>query len=300
MNKRVFYFNVTYSCNNNCIFCYSHNTKLTTKPHNEISIVVFKEYLEHNFVNSEDRVVLNGGEPLFHSRINEILEILKSVGCEVVVFTNGRLLNCIDYSILNANFRFVIPIHGFESLHDEITRVNGSYAETISSMKHLAESSNGCLIDLKIILNYGITANYESFEKCLCTFSEVPFNNAVHITKMADTLVSKKNGCISLSNQIVSYYTRILLEYFFKYSGPVKIHDTCLKTIDLFKSSHVEKYPHSIDMKAKDFHKEEIVKLNNNSRDCYEKCSNKQYCLSSVTEYKVLEFFGSRIYENME
>ena len=300
MNKRVFYFNITYSCNNICVFCYSHNTKLGIKPHNEISISAFREYLERNLVNSGDRVILNGGEPLLHSHINEMFGILQSIGCEVVVFTNGRLLNCINYGILNEKFRFVVPIHGFESLHDEITRVKGSYTETVMAMKCLTESSNGSLVDLKIILNSGMIENDKSFEKCLQTFSEIPFNNAVHITKMADTLISRKNGCISLSNQIVSDYTRIVLEYFLEYNRPVKVYDTCMKAVNWLEQSKVKKYCHSIEMKGKDFSKEEDIKLYSGSHDCYEECSNREFCLSSVTEYKVMEFFDGRIYENME
>lgn len=300
MNKRVFYFNVTYSCNNACVFCYSHNTRLEKQPYNEMAMAAFYEYLKCNQVSSGDRVVLNGGEPLLHSNINEMLEILDTIGCEVVVFTNGRLLNRINNQSLNEKFRFVVPIHGSERLHDEITRAKGSYGETVMAMKHLTDSSNGSLIDLKIIINNSMIITDKSFEECLYAFDEVPINNAVHITKMADTIVSRRNGCVSLSNDNVSRYTRILLEHFLEKKRAVKIFDTCIKTINWLESSKVEKFCYPIEMKGKDFRKEEDIKLFRKPCKCYKDCSNSKLCLSSVSEYKVLEFFGGKVYESME
>ena len=35
--KRIFYTNITYGCNSNCVFCYSHNTKHIKDTYNEVS-----------------------------------------------------------------------------------------------------------------------------------------------------------------------------------------------------------------------------------------------------------------------
>ena len=300
MNKRVFYFNINYGCNNHCTFCYSHNTKFDLKAHKEIPLNIFEEYLIHNAVSSGDRVILNGGEPLLYSNINEMLDILKATGCETVIFTNGRLLSTINKYNINSKFRFVVPIHGFESLHDKITRTKGSYAETVRSMKELTDSSNGCLIDLKIILNRGIMESDKSFAKTLEAFDKISFNNAVHITKMADTNISKKNGCISLSNNMVSRHTLMLLDHYYKTKYAVKIFDTCIKAIEWLQLCSVEKFRYSIEVIGKDFAKEEEIKLFRDPHDCCKGCANMEFCLSSVTEFKVLEFFNGKIYENLE
>lgn len=301
MIKRIFYFNINYTCNNNCIFCYSHNTIHNSKVHNEISLKCFIKYLENNNISSDDRVILNGGEPLMHSNINEILEILKTIRCETVIFTNGRLLDRINLSILNEKFRFVVPIHGYENLHDEVTRVKGSYMETVKAMKLFDNELNKCLIDLKIILNDGMIKNKEEFKKTLNALDTIYFNNAVHITKMADTIVSKKNKCVSMNdNNIVAHYTQLLFNHFSKYNHNIKIFDTCIKDIKEVEYYSFDKLEYCIQIKGKDYAHEEEIEICENLSDCMNECKKKKYCLSSVFDYKVLEFSENRFYENME
>ena len=90
--KNIFYFNITYGCNSNCIFCYSHNTCHNNTSHNEMTADVFKKYIEERNVSEHDRIIINGGEPLLHTQIEEILHLLNSYNCEVLIYTNGRLL----------------------------------------------------------------------------------------------------------------------------------------------------------------------------------------------------------------
>lgn len=300
MSKKVFYFNIIYSCNNYCVFCYSHNTKHHLKPYNEFSINDFKKYLDHNEISSSDRIVINGGEPLLHSNINEIFEVISLIGCEVVTFTNGRLLNNIRKNLLNKKFRFVVPIHGYESLHDEITRVKGSFKETMLAMNNFTTSSEESLLDLKIIINSGMISTNKSFEKCLDTYDKVIFNNAVHITKMAETPVSKKNKCSPICNSDASHYTRFLLTHFLRKGKIVKVYDTCIKNVDWIKTNEVETNDEIIEMKARDFKFEEIASLSKKISNCQETCLNRNFCLSAVDEYKALEFHRDKVYEGME
>lgn len=195
--KRIFYFNVTYTCNSNCVFCYSHNTIHSGKLHNEIGNEQFVEYLRRHSANKTDRVIINGGEPFLHSSIINILKSLKEFGCETLIYTNGRLLYKYDLTFLDENYRFIIPIHGYEKLHDSITRVKGSFADTIKSFDYI--KTLNCLIDVKIILNSVMANNESEVEETLRILEQFPVNHAIHITKMADTIVSQKNNCQSVT-----------------------------------------------------------------------------------------------------
>lgn len=300
MKKRVFYFNITYSCNNVCVFCYSHNTKTQMTPCNELSVHELENYLNKIKIAKEDRVIVNGGEPLLHSEVDEVFAMLKDKGCEVVVFTNGRLLNDINRKNLNDRFRFVVPIHGHEELHDKITRIDGSYKETIESMNDFLKESKGWLLDLKIILNHQMISDLESFEKAFETFKSVKFNNAVHITRMAETQISRQNGCIFVEDSAASRFTEVLLNYFVQIGVKVKIYDTCIKTIDGVLDKDVKKYVDSIEMRGMDYKFEEEIELNKVSKECHHQCRNHSICLSAVDEYKVLEFAGNEVYESLE
>ncbi|WP_278549279.1 radical SAM protein [Paraclostridium bifermentans] len=301
MKKRIFYFNITYGCNNNCVFCYSHNTTHSSIAHNELTLDSFNEYLKRNSVSSDDRIILNGGEPLMHSNLKDILTILKNIGCETIIFTNGRLLNRINLNLLNEKFRFVVPIHGYKELHDKITKVKGSYIETIHGMKKFDSRDVTAKLDLKIILNEGMIESTESFNKMLNALDSIYFNNSVHITKMADTIISKKNNCKSMNNNdIVSYYTRLLFDYFSKYDYSIKLFDTCIKDINQIENKNLNRLKSAIEVNGKDFLHEEIVETCRNLNNCASKCSKRDYCISSVFEYKVLEFSRNQFYENLE
>lgn len=98
--KRIFYFNITYGCNSKCIYCYSHNTQHISKTFNEMSANDFFEYLAEFKIGHDDRVIINGGEPFLHSEIDSILRGLLIYDCEVLIYTNGRLLHEFSFDYL--------------------------------------------------------------------------------------------------------------------------------------------------------------------------------------------------------
>ena len=71
--KRIFYTNITYGCNSNCVFCYSHNTKHIKDTYNEVSKESLVEYWNRMCVTKNDRIIINGGEPLLHTEFKDIL-----------------------------------------------------------------------------------------------------------------------------------------------------------------------------------------------------------------------------------
>ena len=297
--KRIFYFNITYGCNSNCIFCYSHNTWHNSVPHNEMTIEAFLEYLEENSVDEKDRVIINGGEPLLHTRIMELLVSIKKYGCEVLIYTNGRLLDEIDLSILNSKYRFVIPVHGYQDLHDSITGVKGSYAETINGMNHF-KSDISCKLDLKVILNNGMIKSNDAFQKTLSSFNQAYFNNAVHLTSMADTIISVKNNCESINNEIASTYMELLFNYFMHRGCRIKVFDTCIKSFTWLHDYEILKMQDNLEVYFKDCNQGRKLVLEKPDIDCMISCNNREYCMSAVGEYTVLEFYDNKLLESLE
>lgn len=296
MLRRIFYCNITYGCNSNCVFCYSHNTWHNGVSHNEISIDTYIDYLRKNEVGVGDRVIINGGEPLIHSKIQELLDELVIMQCEVLIYTNGRLLNELNLESFTENYRFVVPIHGYKELHDEITGVDGSYIETLRGLQSIIDSR--CKVDIKVILNSKMVVK-EEFGKTLESLKDVPFNHAVHLTKMADTIISKKNNCISVTNSLAARYTKELYEYF-KGKYKVKIFDNCIKDIYDFNPVDIVKKSFDVEVYFKDKNQEFKLTLEKSYLGCMKTCEKCEYCHSAVGEYTVLEIFDNNAYVELE
>ena len=227
-----------------------------------------------------------------------MLQFLLDIGCEVLIYTNGRLLAVQDFPTLNKNFRFVIPIHGDEKIHDNATRIKGSFKETLRGFDKLAAQQD-CLTDLKIIVNS------EFAEKILCGASlqflqEISFNHALQITKMADTIISKKNNCPSVEDSIAALCTDALVKKFLNRKCPIKIYDTCVKDIAALRGREIKKYGKKIIVLFKDKNQYREETLHRQQKLCMNSCSVQQFCISAVNEYKVLEIDGDFICEETE
>lgn len=298
MKKRIFYFNINYDCNNKCIFCYSHNTLDSIINKNILTFTEFRNFLRKNNVTKLDRIILNGGEPLLHKEINLYLEFLSELGIETLIFTNGRRIKFLNPINLKSNFRFIVPIHGSKSIHELITCVPNSLEETIESLYWIKKNAEDCKVDIKIILN-SQTIQENNFLESLKIWKNLPFNNALHITKMADTKISIKNGISSLPLDEVAEYS-LKLYNVFKNRNTVKIYSSCLKDFYFLRSYAVEKYKINLEMYYKDSFTERIIPLKKQNLECNSNCDLSDFCLSEVFEYKVLEFSKNKIYESVE
>lgn len=280
----IYYFNITYSCNSNCVFCYSHNTVHSGSVFNEISCAEIVRYLEDRNVKSSDRIILNGGEPFLHTQIIEVLKSVSVFNCEILIYTNGRLLDKYDFGFLTQKYRFIVPIHGHRELHDKITRCKGSFDETSYGLCHLAKYD--CKVDIKIILNPVMVSNRTEFAQTISDLDLLEYNNAVHITKMADTIVSKRNGIPSVSNNVASIYTALLFDHF-RDKRIVKIFDTCIKNIDI---TTYQDSSNSLRVFFKDIKSAWELSLETSKKLCHKMCPKSRFCISAVNTYHVLEF----------
>ena len=286
--KRIFYFNINYNCNSNCIFCYSHNTRHNEKSYHEMSLVSITSYLEQNTLTMYDRVILNGGEPLLHSHIIEILQYLKGLNCEVLIYTNGRLLNKLPINIFNNNFRIIIPWHGTEKTHNYITGVCGSYNETLNGIDYILDSS--ALVEVKIIVNWDMLSQ-KGIDSSLMALEKLPIKSlhAIHLTKVADTIISKKNGCPPVLYSDVALPNYFFFDFCASHGRLIKFFDTCVAKIPL-PSNPLPVFKEKYAVYFNDWSHRWQVILQKNQIDCMNDCPHSSYCKSAVNNYTALEY----------
>ena len=147
--NRLFYMNITYACNNKCIYCISHNTKNCSRIVNNPLQIIKEQFTSYNF-NKNDIFVINGGEPTLSNDFPDIINFLITCECKTIVYTNGRLLQKFQDLLYSRNVYWIIPFYGLEKIHDSYTAIVGAFGETLESLKMLKNKNN---VSIKFLLN---------------------------------------------------------------------------------------------------------------------------------------------------
>ncbi len=85
---------LTYSCNQNCDFCFARDAVSINKNSPEAGeITIDNLYKVISFMKTSKVSVFNmiGGEPTLHSRFEEIYDIVSDNGFSIVIFSNGLI-----------------------------------------------------------------------------------------------------------------------------------------------------------------------------------------------------------------
>ena len=121
MSKRFskIYIEITNKCNLNCSFCSKDNLSKKEMSVEEFKIVIskIKDYTDNIYLHVK-------GEPLLHSKLNEILDICDNNNINVRITTNGTLLEKNKAVLLKHNIKQINV-----SLHSENTIDN--YFESV-------------------------------------------------------------------------------------------------------------------------------------------------------------------------
>lgn len=151
-------FELTYKCSEKCKHCYvvdENKKELTTK---EVKKVLDQLKEEGVFF-----ITFTGGDPFCRKDFIEILQYASSKEFVIDIFTNGQQIkhkDIIDMIPLNINCVH-FSLYGAESLiHDEITRVSGSFDKTIESIKNLKKC--GFQVNIKMVV---MEDNYNQINK---------------------------------------------------------------------------------------------------------------------------------------
>ncbi len=174
----IFDLKLGYSCNNKCHHCViqPNALELTNRNKNiDRSTKQCKKEIDDAIKEKEalveDRatIVITGGEPTIRKDLLEICEYAVERGFDKVrMQTNGRALKNMDLvkSLLaiQPDMGFNVAIHGFNAeIHEKVSQVEGSFAETITGIENLMKA--GSNLSIKLVISK-INSDYlhETFE----------------------------------------------------------------------------------------------------------------------------------------
>jgi MoaA/NifB/PqqE/SkfB family radical SAM enzyme len=128
--------NLTYRCNNHCLFCAVGNRVKQDMPLDTV-LALLRTHREQGI----SQLDLDGGEPTLHPDLMAVIAQAVRLGYHPInVTTNGRRLAYPDFAarLLGSGIHsLLISIHGPNSqVHDAITGVPGSFRETIAGIRN--------------------------------------------------------------------------------------------------------------------------------------------------------------------
>lgn len=133
------YIEITNRCNLNCAECY--NRSGLNKKTVEISPLDFRKIIRTLHYDYGVKIFdISGGEPVLHSKWNEILQIMEEFkNCSFLIVTNGTLKNDKLYELLETSDSFIVQFSidgASEETHSKL-RGKGNFKKTISNIKSL-------------------------------------------------------------------------------------------------------------------------------------------------------------------
>jgi cyclic pyranopterin phosphate synthase len=126
------------SCNNNCIFCVNQRDDSKCKDLSTDEVKNMMREVKKFF----DGIFINGGEPTIRKDIIELIYYAKDLGFKaIMMISNGRMFSYDKFckKLYNAGLRlvFVTLQATTADLHDAMTKVKGSFEQTINGIKNL-------------------------------------------------------------------------------------------------------------------------------------------------------------------
>jgi radical SAM protein with 4Fe4S-binding SPASM domain len=126
---------LTFRCQNDCVHCY------TGGPHEtpELTTEQWKKIIDKLKNIGIFLLTFTGGEPTLREDLPELLKYAQEKGAVTGLITNGRRLKDKNYvqKLVDAGLDFVqVTLESHDSkVHDQITRVKGSWKETVEGIK---------------------------------------------------------------------------------------------------------------------------------------------------------------------
>ena len=117
---------LTYSCNNNCYFCYTGGPRKMA----ELNTADWKKVINKLWDSGIPQIVFTGGEPTLREDLVELIEHSKEFVTGLV--TNGRKLASLAGALNRAELDYVqvsLESH-LPEVHDKMVGVNGAWKET--------------------------------------------------------------------------------------------------------------------------------------------------------------------------
>jgi MoaA/NifB/PqqE/SkfB family radical SAM enzyme len=129
--------NLSYLCNNNCVFC-SVGDRARADGDFDTQVAHIREARAQG-VRLLD---LDGGEPTLYPRLFELLDEVDGLGFDrVTITTNGRRLAYRPFAerLASRGVQLLVSLHGASAaVHEGLTRARGSFAQTLRGVRNAA------------------------------------------------------------------------------------------------------------------------------------------------------------------
>ncbi|MFH1366640.1 MAG: radical SAM protein [Patescibacteria group bacterium] len=139
-----FWFSPTYDCKNRCRMCYA-GAKLSKE--SAVTLETAKSYVRQLAAAGAKSCILVGGEPTDYTDIVPLVHFMSGLGIEVRIMSNGRALKdmALVTALKQAGLHYcAVSIEGTEAVHDHITRVPGSFQESMQGLRNLITADIRC------------------------------------------------------------------------------------------------------------------------------------------------------------
>jgi Fe-coproporphyrin III synthase len=113
------------ACNCRCVMCDIWKANANKR---EIALADLERHVSSLRALHVQRVMLTGGEPLLHSNLWTLCDLLKSEGIRITLVTTGLTIEPHAEAIAQAIDEVVVSIDGPPNVHDEIRRIRGGFA----------------------------------------------------------------------------------------------------------------------------------------------------------------------------
>ncbi len=211
MDKKItgFWLSPTYKCNNRCGWCYVGG-KLAKSAEANLSEV--KNYLFQMISLGAKNCVFIGGEPTIYPHIIDAVKFATDQGLNVKLMTNGRKLTDRSFvrKLKEAGLKHCsVSVEGVKPVHDKITRVSGSFEESITGIMNCQKEG----VPVNSISTVGST-NKDTIEELVRFFQEIRVGWSVFnmCSSQPSGYNGNDNGVIVLDE-----YARIVEEIGLKY-----------------------------------------------------------------------------------
>jgi radical SAM protein with 4Fe4S-binding SPASM domain len=140
MNIQQAWLNLSYACNNRCMWCYAKSRiSDASEDHRKMTLDDGREALHFLKEIGVRECALVGGDPSVYEHLWDILGYANDIDLGISIVTNGRRFSDPQFLKRVASYRLAgvsVSIEGSRpSIHDKITRISGSFEETIAGLR---------------------------------------------------------------------------------------------------------------------------------------------------------------------
>ncbi len=237
---------VGWGCNNDCIHCVIAGNRRRMEQQGIRIDRTFEEIkidLNQAKQDGVKVIVLTGGEITIRGDVFDIIEYAKQLGFEIQMQTNGRMFYYKEFTERVSKIAFIsysIAIHGPNAeVHDKITRVKGSFKQTMAGIKRLLATGN-CRVNGKIVIS------------------------KINLAHLVDTIILLHKYGVKNLNVAFPHGQGNASKYFYdvvpKYSEAEQhIYDMIDKTIELGMTMNIESVPYCY-MKDRERFSSELIR----------------------------------------